>query len=49
MGFGLSLNAAVWLALGAAVLAVVYGLVSANWILGQSPGTRSELGSRDGA
>ena len=39
MGFGLSLNAAVWLALAAAVLAVVYGLISAKWILGQSAGS----------
>jgi K(+)-stimulated pyrophosphate-energized sodium pump len=39
MGLGLSLNAALWLALGAAVLAVVYGLISAKWILGQSAGT----------
>ena len=29
---------ALWLSLGAAVLAVVYGLVSARWILAQSPG-----------
>ena len=29
---------ALWLSLGAAVLAVAYGLVSARWILAQSPG-----------
>jgi K(+)-stimulated pyrophosphate-energized sodium pump len=39
MGFGLSLTNAVWFSLGAAVLAVVYGLISAKWILGQSAGT----------
>jgi K(+)-stimulated pyrophosphate-energized sodium pump len=39
MGFGLSLTAALWLSLGAAVLAIVYGLISAKWILAQSAGT----------
>jgi K(+)-stimulated pyrophosphate-energized sodium pump len=39
MGFGLSLTGALWFSLGAAVLAVVYGLISAKWILGQSAGT----------
>jgi K(+)-stimulated pyrophosphate-energized sodium pump len=29
---------ALWLSLGAALLAVVYGFFSANWILGRSPG-----------
>jgi K(+)-stimulated pyrophosphate-energized sodium pump len=29
---------ALWLSLGAAVVAIVYGLVSARWILAQSPG-----------
>ena len=32
-------NTALWLALGASALAVVYGLVSVSWILGRSPGT----------
>ncbi len=32
-------STALWLSLGAAVLAVVYGLVSARWILGQSAGS----------
>jgi K(+)-stimulated pyrophosphate-energized sodium pump len=39
MGLGLSLNGALWFSLGAAVLAVVYGLISAIWILGQSAGS----------
>ena len=30
---------ALWLSLGAAVLALVYGVVSANWILGRSAGS----------
>ena len=30
---------ALWLSLGAAVLALVYGVVSVNWILGQSSGS----------
>ena len=30
---------ALWLSLGAAVLAVLYGLYSARWVLAQSPGT----------
>ena len=30
---------ALWLSLGAAILAVVYGLISATWILGQSAGS----------
>jgi K(+)-stimulated pyrophosphate-energized sodium pump len=39
MGLGLSLTTALWLALGASVLAVVYGLITAKWILGQSAGS----------
>ena len=30
---------ALWLSLGAALLALVYGVVSVNWILGRSPGS----------
>ena len=30
---------ALWLSLGAAVLALVYGVVSVRWILGQSSGS----------
>src|SRR5690606_19560213 len=30
---------ALWLSLGAAVLAVLYGLYSARWVLARSPGT----------
>jgi len=30
---------ALWLSLGAAILAIVYGLISATWILGQSAGS----------
>ena len=30
---------ALWLALGASLLAVLYGLISVNWVLGRSPGT----------
>ena len=30
---------ALWLALGASLLAVLYGLVSVNWVLGRSPGS----------
>ena len=32
-------NVALWLSLGAAVLAVLYGLFSARWVLGRSAGT----------
>ncbi|WP_428100837.1 sodium-translocating pyrophosphatase [Candidatus Rariloculus sp.] len=32
-------NVALWLSLGAAVLAVLYGLVSARWVLSRSAGT----------
>ena len=32
-------NVALWLSLGAAVLAVLYGLVSARWVLGRSAGS----------
>ena len=32
-------NLVLWLSLGAAVLAVLYGLYSAKWVLAQSPGT----------
>ncbi|MGD8341434.1 MAG: sodium/proton-translocating pyrophosphatase, partial [Gammaproteobacteria bacterium] len=39
MGIGLSSSAAIWLSLGAAVLAVIYGLFSAQWILAQSAGS----------
>jgi K(+)-stimulated pyrophosphate-energized sodium pump len=39
MGLGLSMTSALWLSIGAAVLAVVYGLLSAKWILSQSAGT----------
>ncbi len=39
MGLGLSVTAALWLALGASILAIVYGLFSAKWILSQSAGT----------
>ena len=35
----MSPETALWLSLGAAVLAVVYGLVSVRWVLAQSPGT----------
>jgi K(+)-stimulated pyrophosphate-energized sodium pump len=35
----MSPETALWLSLGAAVLAVVYGLVSVRWVLRQSPGT----------
>ena len=30
---------ALWLALGASLLAVLYGLISVNWVLGRSPGS----------
>ena len=30
---------ALWLALGASLLALLYGLISVNWVLGRSPGT----------
>ena len=30
---------ALWLSLGAAMLAVIYGLVAVNWILGRSAGS----------
>ncbi|HMB73038.1 MAG TPA: sodium/proton-translocating pyrophosphatase, partial [Gammaproteobacteria bacterium] len=33
------MDAALWLSLGAAVLAIVYGLFSAKWILAQSAGS----------
>ena len=32
-------NVALWLSLGAAVLAVLYGLISAQWVLGRSAGS----------
>jgi K(+)-stimulated pyrophosphate-energized sodium pump len=35
----MSPETALWLSLGAAVLAVIYGLVSVRWVLAQSPGT----------
>jgi len=39
MGFGLSVTGGLWLSLGAAALAIVYGLISAKWVLGQSAGS----------
>jgi K(+)-stimulated pyrophosphate-energized sodium pump len=30
---------ALWLSLGAALLAIIYGLVTASWVLGRSPGS----------
>ena len=35
---------ALWLSLGAALLALVYGVVSAKWILGRAGGLRIDLG-----
>src|SRR5690606_13757409 len=36
---GMNPNLALWLSLGAAVLAVLYGLYSTKWVLGRSAGT----------
>ena len=33
---------ALWLSLGAALLAVLYGMISVTWVLGRSPGNERE-------